>query len=288
MLVRLFPVVHLHNFKHLVFAVDDITGKNHISYIVARAFMHVKGNVDAVVAVINGGCGHLNVNIAFVKTKGGNGVGVALEVFVLKHARARQPREYAACLEGHVFVKVATVELGNALDLDFLDIKLVAFFNAEHKYCTTAARAVFEAVGNLGKVKTFLVVQLADFLQVVRKHLFVQNTAGFCAHGSKHIVLADLVGAFNHNVVDTGLFHHGEDKHVAFKGGLHVAEVTHIPDTLDFFVDGRGIGAVTLADGKAHEHGIGIKHLHAAHLHIGKTAVGRGGRTHGNQSSGSV
>ena len=288
MLVRLFPVVHLHYFNHLVFAVDNITGKDHIAHIVARAFMHVEGDVNAVVTVINGGCGHLNVNIAFVEAKGRNGVGVALKVFVFQHARACQPREYATGLEGHVFVKVATVELRNALDFDFLDIKLVAFFNAEHQYRTTAALAVFKTVGNLGKVKAFFVVQFADLLQVVRKHLFVQHTAGFSAHGCQHVVLADFVRAFHNNVVYARLFYHRKDKHVALKCGLHVTEVAHIPDTLNFFVDGSGIGGVTLADGKAHKHGIGVKHLHAAHLHVSQTAVGRGGRSHGNQRGGAV
>ena len=282
-LVGFFPVVHLHDFKHLVFAVDNIASKDHVAHGVAGAFVHVECDVDAVVAVFNGWRSHLNIYVAFVKAKGGNGVGVALQVFVLEHAGTRQPRENAACLEGHVFVKIAAIELVEAFNLDVSDIKLVAFGNADHQHCAAPTLTVFKTVGDLGKVKAFLVVQFADFLEVVRKHLFVQNTAALGAHGRKHVVLADLVRTVNNDVVDARLFNHGEHKHVAFKGGLHIAEVAHIPYALHFFVDGGCVRAVALADGEAHEHGIGVKHLHAAYLHIGKSAVGRGGGVHGNK-----
>ncbi len=87
----LFPVVHLHHFEHFVFAVDDVSGKDHVAHGIAGAFVDHKGDIDAVVLVVHLGRADLDVDIAFIEAVGRNGVGIALEVFLFEHARAGEP-----------------------------------------------------------------------------------------------------------------------------------------------------------------------------------------------------
>ncbi len=121
-------------------------------------------------------------------------------------------------------------------------------------------------------------------MQVVGKHLLVEHVAGSCSHGGNNVFLVHTLGPFDNDVVDAGFFHHGEDQHAAFKAGLHIAEISHFPDALHFFVDGVGIGGITFADGQAHEHGIRVHNAHAANLHVGQAALGCRGRTHGHKA----
>ena len=48
------------------------------------------------------------------------------------------------------------------------------------------------------------------------------------------------------------------------------------------------IGGVALAKGQAHEHGIGVHNAHAANLHVGKAALGCGGRAHRHKAGSAV
>ena len=100
------------------------------------------------------------------------------------------------------------------------------------------------------------------------------SCSGLGAHGGDHVLGIDLVGTFHDDVLDAGLFRHGEDQHVAFHVGLDVTEVAQFPDALDFFVDVIGGGSVALADGEAHEDHFGVHDLQAAHLHVGQSTLG--------------
>ena len=189
--IGLLPVIHLDDFKHFFFAVDDVSGKDHVAHGIAGAFVDHKGDVNAIVLVVDLGCAHLNVDVAFIEAIGGNGVGVALKVFFFEHARACQPRKDAARLEGKVFVKVATVELVEAINVHFFDVELVALVHVDDQNRAARALAVFKTVVDLGKVVAFLAVQLGNFLQVVGKHLLVEHVARSRAHGGNNVFLVD-------------------------------------------------------------------------------------------------
>ena len=236
--------------------------------------MDLEGHIDAVFLVLHVGSGHLDVHEALVQAIGGDGVGVTLQVLFLEHAGTGEPGEDVAGLQGQVLVHVALVQLLQAVDLDFLDIELVAFFHLDDQHGAAAAGAAVQTVAGAGQVIAFLAVELVDLLQVVGDELFVEHVAGLGAHGGDHVLGIDLVAAFHDDVLDAGLFRHGEDQHVAFHVGLDVAEVAQFPDALDFFVDVVGRGSVAFADGKAHEDYFGVHDLQAAHLHVGQGALG--------------
>ena len=246
--------------------------------------MNDEFDVDAVGLVLHLRRGNLDVDEALIETVGGNGIGIALKVFLLEHAGTREPREHASGLESQVLVHVALVEFLDALDVHFLDIELVAFIDRDDQHGTPAAGAVLKAVAGLGKIEAVLAIQLGDLLQVIGKHLLIEHAAGLGTHGRDNVLGVHLMGPFDDDIVDARLFHHGKDQDIALQRGLNIAEIAHVPDALHFFIDGVGIRGVTLADGQAHQDGIRIEHVHAAHLNVRQAAGGGGGRAHGHQA----
>ena len=236
--------------------------------------------MNTVFFIFHLGSGHLNIHKALAETEGGNGVGVALKVFFLEHAGTGEPREDAAGLESHVLIEIAAVDLVQTVDGDFGDVELAAFLHGDHEHRAPAVVAGIEAIAGLGQVVAVLAVEFIDLLEVVGNELFVEDVAGLGAHGGEHVFGVDFLVAFHNDVVDAGLFRHGKDQHGAFHKCLHVIEVAHFPDALDFLVDGVGAGGVALAQRQAHEDDVGVHDLEAAHLNV---ADGVAGGAHGHE-----
>ncbi len=131
-----------------------------------------------------------------------------------------------------------------------------------------ALPALFYAVGRLGKIVAFLVVQFLYALQVLGQCLLVQHRALAGLHGCLNILGIDLVGAGDDDVFNAGLFNNVKNKDAAFHVGVDILEVAHFPQALDFLVDGCRIGPVAPVDAHAHEHDIGLDIAEAADLDI--------------------
>ena len=273
--------VHLDDLVHVLFGVDDVAGVLDAVDLVAGAFDDGEVDVDAVFLVGDLRRAHLDVDVALVEAVGGDGVGVALQVLLLEDAGTGEPGEDVALAQGHVLGHVALVQLLQAVDLDLGDVELLALVDGDDEDGAGTAGPVLDAVGRLGEIVAFLVVELSDLLEVVGKGLLVEHVALARGHGCQHVFRVHLVRAFDDDIVDAGLLHDVEDKDGALHAGLHVGEVAHLPDALDLFVDGVGVGLVAPAYGEAHQDNVGIHVLDAAHLHVGKGAGHR--RAHGHE-----
>ena len=175
-------------------------------------------------------------------------------------------------LKGEFLLEIAGVDVFEALDLDFLDVQLLAFLHVEDEDGRGAVGLLVDAVVHLGEVKAFLAVQFGDFLDVFGEQAIVEDGPGLGAHRRQNVVLLHFVGAVDDHVVDARLFLDREHEHAAHAApldvGAHVAEVAEVPDALDFGVESGGINDVALAGGQTHEHHVGIEHLETAYLDV--------------------
>ena len=173
-------------------------------------------------------------------------------------------------LKGEFLLEVARVHALNALDLDVLDVELLAFLDVEDEDGGGAVGPGLDAVVHLGEVEAFLAVEFGDALDVFGKQAVVEDRARFGTHGREDVVLFHFVGTVDDDVVDAGLFLHVEDEDATFAALLDVrrdvAEVAEVPDALDFVIEGGRIDHVALAGGQAHEHHVGVEDLEAAYL----------------------
>ncbi|KAF5040931.1 hypothetical protein DSECCO2_528250 [anaerobic digester metagenome] len=272
--VFLLHVVQLDDFGQAGVGLDEVASESHLAQLVARAFLDGEGDDDAVLFVVHLGGGHHGVEVAVVHAVGGDGGGIALQMFVLEHAGPGDPREHAALGQRQLLSQVVGIQLFNTFEGHLLDVQLLAFLHLQHQAGPRPARARIYAVRNLGQVVAFLAVEFGNLLQVLRKQLFVEDRTGLGAHGGKNVVHVHLVRALYGNVFDARLFLHRVHEDQAFAVllhvGLHVAEVAKIPDALHFAVDGGRVHRVALAGGQAHQHHVWVQHLGAAHLDVGQ------------------
>ena len=268
--VVLLVLVGLDDLEQALVAVDEIALEADLAELVAFAFVDGEGDGDAVLRIVDLGRGHLYVDVTVIHGVGGDGGGVAFQIFLAQDARAGDPREDAVLLQSEFFLEIARVYALKALELDFLDVELLAFLDVEDEDGGGAVGPGFDAVVHLREVEAFLAVEFGDALDVLGKQAVVEDRARFRAHGREDVVFFHFIGAVDDDVVDAGLFLDVKDEDAAPAALLDVrgdvAEVAEVPDTLDFFIEGRGIDHVALAGGQAHQHHVGVKDLEAAYL----------------------
>ena len=265
-------VIHMGHFFELARFFDKVALKSHLIDLIASAFLHGKGNHNAVFLVIHLGRGHPHIQKTVVEIIGVDGRDIALQVFLAQNAAARDPGNNAPFGQGQLVLNIALGKLGGAFHVHIFNIQAPAFIHIDNQRGATVGRG--HAVRDLGQIIAVFTVKFGDFLQVLHQHLVIENGAGLGAHGRQNVILVHFAVALDRYGANARLFLHLEHQHQAFglffQLGLHVVKIAKLPNFLHFTVNGGPVNGVAAAHRQTHQHHVRVQGLGAFHLHIGQ------------------